>query len=367
MKKNLTLAAAIMACCFLFSACKEAPHQQEEVSYAVITLKPVNRQLSSSYPATIQGRQDIAIYPQVSGTISRVCVKEGEHVRKGQSLFIIDQIPYKAALQMAEANVEAASASVATAQLVYDSKQTLYNGKVISEFDLLTAKNQLLTAKAQLLQAQAQEVTARNNFNYTTVQSPADGVVGTLPFREGTLVAPSIPQPLTIVSDNSEMYIYFSITQNNFLDLTSTYGSMTEVLASLPRVQLALSNNTIYPEEGFIETISGVIDATTGSVSMRAVFPNKGGILHSGASGSIILPNTMNNCLTIPIVATYELQDKVFAYKVVNGIATSTQLTVIPTNDGKEYIVSSGLNTDDVVVVEGVGMLREGTSITIKN
>lgn len=357
---------AAIVCCFFMFGCHESPTQEQKAEYAVLTLSTADRELLSSYPASIQGRQDIAIYPQVAGTISQVCIKEGECVRKGQTLFIIDQVPYEAALKMAQANVEAAQAGVATAQLVYDSKKELFEGEVVSDFDLHTAKNQLLTAQAQLSQAQAQEVTARNNFSYTTVQSPSDGVVGTLPFRAGTLVSPSLSKPLTTVSDNSEIYVYFSITENQLLELTSKHGSMKEVLASLPKVKLQLNNGSIYSEGGYIETISGVIDSSTGSVSLRAVFPNAGGLLHSGASGNILLPREMKECLVIPCSATFEIQDKIFVYKVIDGKATSVPISVILVEGGREYIVTSGLNMGDKIISEGVGMLREGMPVVAK-
>ena len=355
-----------MACCFFLSGCHEAPTLSYDASYAVLTLSPADRELTSSYPASIQGRQDIAIYPQVSGTISEVCIKEGERVRKGQTLFVIDQVPYKAALKVAEANVEAARAGVATAQLVFDSKKALYDEEVVSEFDLRTAENQLLTAKAQLSQAEAQEVTARNNLSYTTVQSPSNGVVGTLPYRAGALVSPSLPKPLTTVSDNSEMYVYFSISESQLYDLTSEHGSMPEVIASLPEVDLRLNNGKMYDKKGYVETISGVIDASTGSVSMRAVFPNGGGLLHSGASGNVLLPRELKDGLVVPRSATFEIQDKVFVYKVVDGKAVSAPVTVIPVDGGQEYVVTSGLEAGDVIVAEGVGTLRDGMPVTPK-
>ena len=206
--------AILFACCLAATGCKQAPQATVESGYKVITLAPTDRTLSSTYSATIRGRQDIEIYPQVSGTLTQVCVSEGERVKRGQSLFIIDQAPYEAALQTALANVEAAKASLATAQLTYDSKQELYKQNVVSAFDLSTAKNSLLAAQAQLAQMKAQEVNARNNLSYTLVKSPADGVVGTLPYRVGTLVSASLPEPLTTVSDNSDMYVYFSMTEN---------------------------------------------------------------------------------------------------------------------------------------------------------
>ena len=173
-------------------------------------------------------------------------------------------MPYKAALQTAEANVAAAKAGVATAQLTYDSKKELYAKNVVSQYDLLTAENTLLTAKAQLAQAEAQRVNAANNLSYTVVKAPANGVVGTLPYRVGALVSASIPQPLTTVSDNSDVYVYFSMTENQLLNLTRQYGSIANTLKNMPDVRLVLNDGSVYDRTGRIESISGVIDTSTG-------------------------------------------------------------------------------------------------------
>ena len=362
MKYSSVYFMAALGCLSVVSGCgnngAENGAAQEE-SFPTVSVSTSDVQLSERYPATVQGRQDIEIRPQVSGTISKVNVKEGQRVRKGQSLFIIDQVPFKAALQMAQANVESAEAGVATAQLVYDSRVELYGKKVISEFDMLTAKNQLLTAKAGLAQAQAQLVNAQNNMTYTQVLSPADGVVGTLPFREGALVSPSTAVPLTTVSDNSQMYVYYSLSETQLLSLTAEHGSMDEVIASIPAVKLELADGSIYSENGKVESISGVIDPNTASVSVRAVFPNKGGILHSGASGRVIIANTDKDALLIPCSATFELQDLVCAWKVVDNKAVTTRLKVKLTDDGKNYVVLSGLSEGDEIVSEGVGLIHE--------
>lgn len=325
-----------------------------------------NKEVATTYSASIRGRQDIDIYPQVSGAISQLCVNEGQIVNQGQTLFIIDQVPYKAALQTALANVEAAKASEATAQLTYDSKKELFAKNVISEFDLQTAKNTLLTVQAQLAQAQAQEVSARNNLSYTVVKSPSNGVVGTLPFRVGALVGPTIPKPLTTVSDNADMYVYFSMNENQLLDMTREYGSMEKAIQAMPDVTLQLSDGSVYDAKGRIASVSGVIDASTGSVSLRAEFPNKGRLLHSGSSGSVIIPRSMKNSISIPQVATFEIQDKVYVYKVVDGAAKSSMIDVMKISNGTEYIVISGLTPGEQIVAEGVGLLREGTPIKIK-
>ena len=365
MKKTILKAAALI-CGAVLAACGEAPVQQGVSEYEVITVGKVDRVIPSSYSATIRGRQDIDVLPQVGGTISQLCVTEGETVRAGQQLFIIDQVPYKAALQTAEANVEAAKAQLATAKLVLDSRKELFAKNVVSEYDLRTAENSYLTAKAGLAQAEAQAVNARNNLSYTVVKSPSNGVVGTLPYRVGALVGPSIPQPLTTVSDNSAMYVYFSINKSRLLALTREYGSTDKALAAMPEVELVLSDGSTYPQKGRIESVSGVVDRQTGSVQLRAVFPNEGRILHSGSTGNVILPNERKGCIVVPQSATFEIQDKIYVYKVSDGKAVSEMITVEKISDGREYIVLSGLKVGDVIVGEGVGLMREGTPVKPK-
>ena len=332
-------------------------------NYATMKITVSDKKFSTSYSATIRGRQDIDIYPQVSGTIERLCVTEGEKVRKGQILFVIDQVPYKAALNTAIANVKSAKAGLATAELTYNSNKELYAQKVVSEFSLKTSENSYLTAQAALAQAEAQETNARNNLSYTEVKSPSDGVVGALPYRAGALVSANIPYPLTTVSDNSDMYVYFSMTENQLLALTRQYGDMDEALKNMPEVELHLNDNSVYDKKGVIESISGVIDRQTGTVVARVVFPNESRLLHSGASGTVVVPSIYKNCIAIPQTATVRMQDKTIVYKVVDGKAVSTLITVAGINDGREYVVLSGLKAGDEIVSEGAGLVREGMQV----
>ena len=361
-KKWLRL-IGIVGCTVWMASCKQATDAGVKPAFAIMEVKAADKELSTSYSATIRGRQDIDIYPQVSGTIEKLCVTEGQTVRRGQLLFVIDQIPYRAALKTAVANVEAARAAMATAELTYNSNKELYAQKVVSEFSLKTAENTYLTAKAQLTQAEAQEVNARNNLSYTEVKSPSDGVVGALPYRVGALVGANLPYPLTTVSDNSDMYVYFSMTENQLLALTRQYGSMDEALKNMPEVELILNDNSVYNKKGVIESISGVIDRQTGTVMARVVFPNESRLLHSGASGTIVVPSIYKDCIAIPQGATVQMQDKVVVYKVVDGKAVSTLITVAGINDGREYVVLSGLQSGDEIISEGAGLVREGTQV----
>lgn len=362
--RQMRLITLIGCTVFGFASCKQTPNAaMQSSSYETMTVGTTDKEFSTSYSATIRGRQDIDIYPQVSGTIVRLCVTEGEVVRRGQLLFVIDQVPYRAALKTAEANVETARASLATAQLNYDSQRELYTQKVVSEFSLKTAENNFLTAKAQLAQAEAQELNARNNLSYTEVKSPSDGVVGALPYRVGALVSSAMAQPLTTVSDNSTMYVYFSMTENQLLSLTRQYGSMDEALKNMPEITLTLNDNSVYAEKGKIESISGVIDRQTGTVIARAVFPNESRLLHSGASGSVSIPSVYKDCIVIPQGAAVQMQDKYLVYKVVDGKAASTLVSVAPINNGREFVVMDGLKPGEEIVAKGAGLLREGMQI----
>lgn len=322
-----------------------------------------SRTLSQSYTAVINGRQSVEIRPQVSGTIIQVCIAEGAQVKKGQTLVIIDQVPYKAALETAIANVKSAEASVATARLTADSKEQLFKENVVSAFDLQTARNSLLQAEATLAQAKAEEVNARNDLSYTEVKSPVDGVSGMLPYRVGALVDASITTPLTTVSDDTEMYVYFSMTESQVLSLIRQYKTLDEAMKQMPEVELKLSDGLTYAHKGRIDAISGTIDTSTGAVSLRATFPNPEHILRNGGSGTVVLPYIKENVLIVPQEATYEIQDKIFVYKVVDGKATSSQVSVFPINDGKEYIIESGLEEGETIIAEGAGLVQEGTIV----
>lgn len=334
-----------------------------EQSYPTMTISLCDDTVMSAYPATMKGKQDIDIYPQISGTIKSVCVKEGEYVRKGQTLFVIEQNTYRAALDQAMANAASAKASLATAQLTYENKEKLFKENVISEYELSTAKNTLANAQAVLAQTKAQEASAKTNYNYTVISSPANGIVGELPYFQGALVSPSQSQPLTTVSDNSAMYVYFSITEKQLLDMVREYGSTQEALKKMPDVVLQLSDGTTYAEKGRIESVSGVINQSTGSTSIRAQFPNDKRLLYSGFSGNVVVPSVYHNCIVIPQAATTEIQDKVMAFKVVNGKAQATQITIAPVDNGKEYVVLDGLRENDVIVTSGAGLLKTGMPI----
>lgn len=358
-------AVGILSLCGIaFVSCKEnSSGDTSSKTYETMTLAASGKTLYTRYTATLQGRQDVEIRPQVSGTITEVCVEEGASVCKGQTLFVIDQVPYEAALNTATAQVEVAKSNVATARITMESKAELFRQNIISTLEKQTAENTFASQQAELALALAQEVNARNNLSYTVVKSPVNGTAGMMPYRVGALVSPDITTPLTTVSDNSEIYAYFSMTEAQILTLSRQSGSLRKALMAMPEVRLILNDGSEYAYHGKIEAVSGVIDATTGAVSLRATFPNSEGVILSGGSATIVFPYEREACLVIPQSATYEVQDKVYVFKVEHGRAVATLVTVSASSDGKEYIVESGLTAGDVIITEGVSTLKEGTIV----
>lgn len=333
--------------------------------FAVEAVKATSSNQSEQYPATIKGLQDIEVRPQVSGLIVKLCVDEGATVRKGQALFQIDPIQYKAAYDQAAASVKSAKANLETITATERNKKMLHDQKIISDFEYQTAVNNLLTAKANLAQAEAAYTAAKQNLDFCTVKSPSDGVIGTFPYRIGALVSPSISEPLTTVSEIGDMYVYFSMTEKQLLDLTRAGGTLKEQLEKMPAVKLQLADGTMYDAEGKIDAVSGVIDQTTGSVSMRAIFPNKQNILRSGGMANVVFPYTMSEIILIPQTATQEIQDKKFVYVLQpDSTLKHTEIQISNLNDGKNYIVTGGLKEGDQIVVEGVQTLQDGQKIS---
>ena len=361
---GVTLAILLAAS---LTACKNEQKEQETgQTLPVMVVASRSVEFQETYSASIRGRQDVDIMPQVSGRITRLCVKEGERVRTGQVLAVIDQVPYRAALRTAQANVSAAWAKVETARIELQGKQALFDEKVISDYELSLARNRLAVSLAELEQAKAQEADARHNLSYTEIKSPSDGVVGTLPYRIGALVSSGMAQPFTVVSDNSEMYVYFSVSENKLRQLKARYGSIDKMISQMPEVSLQMNDGTLYNKKGRIKTVSGVVNSNTGAVQIKALFPNPDRELLSGTIGNVILQGLNVDAILVPMTATVELQDKIIAYRLKNGKAEAAYLTVDRLNDGNHFVVRQGLSVGDTIIAEGVGQVREGMIVKPK-
>lgn len=352
------------------SSCKGNSGQQQGMQapeLTVMTVASTDATLETAYPATLEGQNDVEIRPQISGFITKVHVDDGDIVKKGQVLFTIDQVQLQAAVEQAQASVAVAQANVNTATTNANNNKILLDKNIISASAYQTSVDALNSAKAQLSQAQAALTSARKNLSYSVVTAPVSGVVGTIDYKEGALVSPS--SLLTILSSNADMDACFSLTEKDVLNFTEGgKRSLKEAIATMPEVSLQLANGDIYPYKGKIYSISGVLNQSTGSASAKAAFPNPDGMLHSGNTGKVLIPAIHNNVMLIPQKATYEVQDMKFCFVVGDSAKlVSRNITIAPENDGKNYIVVSGLNPGEVVLTEGVGIsAREGMTITPK-
>jgi membrane fusion protein, multidrug efflux system len=332
--------------------------------YPVCTVTAQGAATQTTYPATLKGIQDVEIRPKVSGFITKVCVKEGQTVGVGQLLFTIDDETYKAAVRQAQATVNTARAASQTARLTYENNKKLFKNNVIGQYELTSAQNAYMSAVAQVAQAQASLASAKEMLSFCYVKSPAAGVVGSLPFKQGALVSSSSVSPLTTVSNISTMEVFFSMTEKDVLDMTKTSGSAAAAIAGMPAVKLQLADGTVYDHPGKVVKMSGIIDATTGSISMIAHFANPQKLLKSGGSGSIVIPHDEGHAIVIPQECAMEVQDKLFVYVLgQNNKVKYTEIKVDPQNDGKNYIVTAGLKVGDRYVTNGLTKLSDGMQI----
>ena len=362
MKKNkiLMFAAAAM----LLASCGGGGGRPSfgDNEYPVMTVGTSSTSMQSSYPATIKGVQDVQICPKVQGFIRQINVKEGQTVGAGQVLFVLDNVTYQAQVRQAEASVNTAQASCNTAKLSFENSQKLHESGVIGDFELQSAMNSYESAKAGLAQAQASLASAKEMLSFCYVKSPAAGVVGTLPYKVGTLV--NTASVLTTVSNNSSMEVYFSLTEKDALAMSQTAGGQNAALNALPAVKLQLADGTVYGLEGKVTKMSGVIDAATGSVQLIAVFQNPEKILKSGGSGAIIIPKTNSSAIIIPQGCVSEVQNTKFVYGLgKDNTVVYTEIKVDPQNDGNNYIVTEGLKVGDKYVTNGITKLSDGMEI----
>lgn len=359
--KSILLVVSVAAFIISCSGGSGAPGFGDN-EFAVRTIGSQSAATQITYPATIRGIQDVEVRPKVSGFITKVYVHEGQTVSAGQVMFTIDSETYQAAVRQAQAALNTARAQANTAKLTYENNQSLYEQKIIGEYELSTAKNSYATAQASVSQAQAALASACETLSWCTVKSPAAGVVGSLPYKVGTLVSAS--NALTTVSNISSMEVFFSMSEGEILQMTRNSGSSAAAINAMPAVKLQLADGTVYSHPGKVVKISGVIDATTGAYSVIAHFANPEKLLKSGGAGQIIVPNVRSSAVVIPQEATSEVQDKVFVYLVgKDNKVKYTEIKVNPQNDGKNYIVTSGLGVGDRIVTKGITKLSDGMEI----
>lgn len=336
---------------------------QVKTVYELMPVTTSNHKINCEYSAQMRGCQDIRIVPKVEGYLKDIHIKEGDKVKKGQLLFVIDQTEFRGAVMQAKALVSQSESLLAKAKQDLEGKQMLRDRNVISEFELQQTKRDLEVAKANLEAAKAQLEIANNSLSFTELRSPSDGVVGKTPYRKGDLVGPTVQEALTVVSDNHMMDVYFSLSESAIMEYLAKYNSMQSAVKQMPALTLVLPGGKTYPFQGKVVSVSGIIDEQTGTVAVRASFPNNNGLLLSGGTARVVLPREYTGAIVVPQEATFEILEKTYVVKSVSGKACFTIVTVEKLNDGKSFVVTSGLQVGDTIVASGAGLLHDGDSL----
>lgn len=347
-------------------AAQAAAGANQVKDFKVLELKPRDATLNTEYPASIQGQQNIEIRPKVDGYVDKIYVDEGAVVKRGQLLFRISAPQYEQEVRTAAASIASAQADVSAANMAVNKVRPLVERDIVSKFELESAQYTYQAAMARLAQARAALANARTNLGYTSITSPVDGVVGSIPFRLGSLVSSATTEPLTTVSSIGNVFAYFAVNEKLLLEFSRDTRriSFAQQIKKLPPVSLLLADGTLYNHTGRIETVNGLINTATGSVNVRATFPNPAGMIRSGSSATVRIPSAVNDGILVPQSATFELQDKRFVVAVgADSITHNVPIQIRENTAGQFFVVDSGLKAGDRIVIEGVATLKEGTKI----
>ncbi|QGK73313.1 efflux RND transporter periplasmic adaptor subunit [Flavobacterium sp. SLB02] len=364
--KNVIITSFILA--LVLSSCadkSQAPAAPAPPLLPVLAITSENTTTDAEYPASIQGTVDVEIRPQVSGNLERVYVDEGAYVSKGQTLFKINERPFREQLNNALASLHAYEAALINANLEVDKLTPLVQNKVVSDYQLKTAKASQKIAAANIEQARAMVGSAKINLGYTNVTAPVSGYIGRLPKKQGSLVSATDLEPLTNLSDVHEVYAYFSLGETDFINFKAQYAgnSLGDKLKKLPPVTLVLADNNAYPQTGKIDMVDGQFDKTTGAITLRATFPNTGGTLRSGNTGKIRLGLQHDDAVLVPQSATVEMQDKVFVFTVNKENKVTKMPITVSGKSGTNYLIKDGVKSGDQIVLSGIDKLQDGQVI----
>jgi membrane fusion protein (multidrug efflux system) len=377
--KAMMWAVVIGTAVSVLTSCKIDMPKETETSFETMTVDTTDIEVPVKYSAKMKGQADVTIMPQVSGQLMKIYVSEGQHVNRGQTLFVIDSRnaqheleSARANLQAAQANLQAAQAQANSAKLEYESNKNLYEKQIVSNYMLESSLNTYKQAQASVSQAQASVTQAKTSVNrarvnlgFCTVTSPVSGIIGEIGVHAGDQVTPMTQ--LTIVSGNQKMEAEFSIPESVLeagLSSGYTQSDKAKNLANLPDVSFVMKNGTEYPHKGRVSSVTGVVNAATGSLACKAIFPNPDGILYSGIQGTVVLPYGRKAVMVIPQTAVVKLQDKSLVY-VVKSDSTATAVAVMTTDagNGKDVIVTEGLNIGDRIITVGANNVQEGQRV----
>ena len=360
--------AAVLTFPMLCTGCGEEASQQTKDCYRTLRVERQDYTLYRSFAVKLESRKNIQLRPQVSGRLTKIYVKEGARVKKGEPLFVIDQAPYLAAVDAAKAQVSTSRAALSTAQLNLEGKQKLYEQQMVGEYDLRRARHAKEEASAQVEAAEAQLVSARTQLGFTTICCPVDGVIGMIPYRVGDLVDPGSGPYLTLASESNYIYAYGALSEEALSELLRDFGcsSLDELPTKLPAVTLYSNWGEKMPVEGHIDAISGTVESENGATYIRASFFDATEIFRSGSNGYIEMPYVMHGVIVVPQEAVVDIHDKYLVYKVVDGKAVETEVNVLHYDDGQNFVVTAGLAPGDVIIAEGAGFVTDGIEVTEK-
>jgi len=344
-------------------------YQQPVQSLPVITVSNMPAITYQEFSASLEGSKDIEIRPQVDGYLDKIYVDEGAYVKKGQPLFHINDRPYREQLNNAKAGLVAARANLANAQINVSKLTPLVENNVVSDVQLKTAQATYNAAAANVSQAEAMVQGAEINIGYSLIKAPVDGYVGRIPFKTGSLVGLSTAEALTVVSEIKDVYAYFSLSENDFLQFKNQFPGKTieEKIKQMPPVELVLADNSVYPQKGKVQTVSGQFNNSMGAISFRASFQNSDGLLRSGNTGRIRIPRPVSSALVIPQESTFELQDKVFVFVLADSNKVVSTPVTVAGKSGNYYLVDKGISSGQKIVYTGLDRLRDGVAIQPEN
>jgi membrane fusion protein (multidrug efflux system) len=359
------LAAGVYSCGPSNANNAGAPGQPPPQSLPVLTVSDQQVTAYREFTASVEGSRDIEIRPQVDGYLDRISVDEGAYVRKGQVLFHIDPRTYREKLNTANAFLQSAKAALESAQINVDKLTPLVANSVVSDVQLKSAKASYNAAVANVSSAQAAVDAAKIDLGYTAVKAPADGYIGTIPFKTGSLVGKGNLEALTVLSETKDIHVYFSMSELDFLDFKKQFEGNTieQKIKEIPSVELILADNSVYPQKGKVEIVDGQFDKTMGAIKLRATFPNVNGLLRSGNTGRIRIPRQLTKSVLIPQEATFELQDKVFVYALLDSNKVEGRPVTVSDRSGRYYLISNGLKPGEKIVYNGLDRLRDGMAI----
>ena len=364
-KDSPSWAVALATMVFGLTSCSVDMPKETQSSFETMTVKKSDIEVPYKFSARMKGQNDVTVTPQVSGQLVKICVTEGQQVKQGQTLFVIDQRNAQLELEAAQANLQAALAQENSAKLEYESNKNLFDKKIVSSYMLSNSENSYKQAQAAVAQARASVNRAKVNLGFCTITASVSGIIGEIPVRVGDQVSPMTQ--LTMLSGNTTMYAEFSVTEGIVESMVQEGVKASDLekhIANLPEATFVMKNGTEYPHKGHVISLTGLVNAATGSLTSKVSFPNPDGHLYSGIQGTVVMNFAEKGVIVVPQNAVVRLQDKSLVYKVqADSTATAVDVTTEDTGNGKDFIVTSGLKVGDKIVTTGANNVTEGQKV----